>query len=160
MNFWLMKSEPNNYSIDDLQSDGFSHWEGIRNYQARNYMRDKMEIGDLVLFYHSNVLVPGVSGICRVCSAPFPDHTSWDITSKYYDQRSSPEKPIWYMVEVEFVEKFPHFVTLDELRKHHDLKHMMVLKRGRRLSIQPITRHDFEVIRSIGFQTAVLNHES
>lgn len=152
MNFWLLKSDAADYSIDNLQSDGFTHWDGVRNYQARNFMRDKMVVGDLALFYHSRITPPGVAGVCRICGNGIPDYTAWDPTSSSYDQRASPEKPIWFMVEIEFVEKFPHFVSINEIRKNSDLAHMEVLRRGSRLSIQPITRHDFDIIRQLGFQ--------
>lgn len=150
MNFWLLKSDISDYTIDDLQRDGFTHWDGVRNYQARNYMRDKMSVGDLALFYHSNASPPGVAGICRICGEPVPDYTAWDPKSDHYDKRSSPEHPIWEMVEVEFVQKFAHFVSITEMRNQEKLKEMKVLRRGSRLSILPITRHQFEAVRRLG----------
>jgi predicted RNA-binding protein with PUA-like domain len=140
-----MKSEPSEYSIDDLEMDGRTHWDGIRNYQARNYMRDEMQIGDLVLFYHSVVRPPGVVGLAEVVSEPYPDHTAWDPDSKYFDPDSTPEDPRWFMVDVAFVRKFPRKVTIDEIRAHPELGDMVLLHRPR-LSVQPVTEKEFEII--------------
>src|SRR4051812_22474266 len=107
--FWLMKTEPGSYSIDDLKRDKKTYWSGVRNYQARNFMRDHMKIGDLVLYYHSNAEPPGVAGIARVCAEAHPDFSAWDPEDKHFDPRSSQEKPLWMMVDIEFVEKFPRF---------------------------------------------------
>ena len=150
MNFWLMKSEPDTYSLETLKKEKRTHWEGVRNYQARNFMRDKMKIGDLALFYHSNTKPPGVAGICKVCSKPYPDFFAWDPRSKYFDPRSTPEKPIWMMVDVEYVETFPHYISLNDLKKHPSLTHLMVIKKGMRLSIQPVSENDFKVIYNLG----------
>ncbi len=147
---WLMKSEPTVYSIDDLARDGRTHWDSIRNYQARNFMRDEMRVGDLVLFYHSNASPPGVAGIARVCREAYPDFTAWDLKSKYFDPKSTPDDPIWMMVDVEFVEKFPHFVALAELKATKELAGMLVLRRGMRLSIQPVEPEHFALIRKMG----------
>ena len=134
---WLMKSEPYVYSIDDLQRDGSTHWEGVRNYQARNLMKE-MAVGDRVLFYHSNAKPPGVVGVARVCRTAYPDHFSWDEGSKYFDEKSTPEAPRWFMVDVEFVEKLPRQVTLDELKAaaargwgEQDARVSMLLQLGR-----------------------------
>ena len=153
MKYWLMKCEPSVYSIDHLKNDGFSVWEGVRNYQARNFMRDEMKVGDLALFYHSNATPSGVAGICRVCKEAIPDYTAWDPKSQYFDARASVEKPIWMMVEVEFVEKFPRFVPLPEIRKTAGLDDMELLKTGSRLSIQPVTHKHFEIIKKLGHKT-------
>lgn len=150
--YWLMKTEPSVFSIDDLKRDGFSEWEGVRNFQARNYMRDEMQVGDLALFYHSNATPPGVAGVCRVCQAAHPDFTAWNKNSPYYDKKASPENPIWMMVEVEFVEKFSYFVSLSELRKHSQLKGLKILEKGSRLSITPVEKKHFELIRTLGHQ--------
>ena len=150
MNYWLMKSEPDVYSIDDLKSEGKTHWEGVRNYQARNYMRDDMKVGDLVLFYHSNAKPPGVAGIGRVCKESYPDFFSWDPESHYFDPKSSPENPRWFMVDVEFVEKFDNVVSLDELKENPDLEGMLVIKRGMRLSVQPVEKKHFDIVCSMG----------
>ncbi len=133
MPFWLMKSD--SYFIQDLQRDKKTCWDGVRNFQARNFMRDQMKVGDLVLFYHSNAEPSGVAGIAKVCRTAYPDFSAWDPKDKHYDPRSTPQKPLWRMVDLEFVEKFEHFVSLDELRKEPLLKEMLVLKRGMRLSV-------------------------
>lgn len=146
LKYWLMKSEPGAYSIDDLQREGQTHWEGVRNYQARNYMRDDMSIGDLVLFYHSNADPAGVVGLARVCSAPYDDFFAWDPQSRYFDPKSSPDNPRWQMVDVEFVEKFPRIVSLAELKANPQLDGMPVIKRGQRLSIQPVDKEHFEIV--------------
>ncbi len=143
-----MKTEPDVFSIDDLKKKGHAPWDGVRNYQARNYMRD-MRIGDLILFYHSSCKPPGVAGLARVCKEAIPDHTSWDPKSDYYDPRSSKEKPLWFMLEVEFVEKFPRLVSLDELRGTPELKDMLVLRRGMRLSVQPVDEKNFATVRRL-----------
>jgi len=148
--YWLIKSEPSVFSIDDLQQDGFSEWDGVRNYQARNYMRDNMKEGDLVLFYHSNGSPSGVAGICRICQKAHPDFTAWDKKSLYYDPKATPSNPIWMMVEVEFVEKFSHFVSLAELKKYSELQGLKILQKRSRLSITPVDKKDFEFIRSLG----------
>ena len=150
MKYWLMKSEPSTYSLDNLKRDGVSAWEGVRNYQARNYMRDEMKKGDLALFYHSVANPPGVAGICRISRESFPDHTAWDPKSPYFDPKASPDNPIWMMVQVEFVEKFPHFVTLEELRENPLLSGLKVLQKGSRLSITPVEPAHFKLIRKMG----------
>lgn len=145
MNHWLIKSEPDAYSIDDLERDGTEHWDGIRNYQARNLMRDEMAIGDRVLFYHSNSKPPGVVGLCEVASGPYPDHTQFDPESNYHDPKSDPDDPRWIMVDMRFVEKFPRKVGLPELREYPELADMVLLNRSR-LSIQPVSDAEFEFI--------------
>lgn len=150
--YWLMKSEPDVYSIDDLQDEGTTYWEGVRNYQARNFMRDDMKQGDLVLFYHSNAKPPGVAGIARVVRETYPDHFSWDPSSHYFDPKSSPDNPRWVMVDVEFVEKFNDLVSLQELKEHPDLEGLMVTKRGVRLSVQPVEKTHFDRIVELGRQ--------
>lgn len=144
--YWLMKSEPTTYGIDHLVAEKVTPWEGVRNYQARNFMRDDMKIGDHVLFYHSNCKPPGVVGLARVCKEAYPDHFAWDIESKYYDPKSSPDKPIWMMVNVEIVEKFNHVISLDTLKKTPGLEDMMVIKKGMRLSIQPLTKKQYDIV--------------
>ena len=147
---WLMKSEPEVFSIDDLARDGRTGWDSVRNYQARNFMRDEMKIGDLVLFYHSNAEPSGVAGIARVCGSARPDPTAWDRRSEVYDAKSTPDNPIWLMVDVEFVEKFSRFVSLADLKATSSLEGMLVLKRGQRLSIQPVAREHFECVCRLG----------
>lgn len=149
MKYWLLKSEPDTYSIDDMEKDGQCFWEGVRNYQARNIMRDEMKVGDLALFYHSNAKPPGVVGIVRICKEAYPDHTAQDPKSKYYDPKAHPDKPIWMMVDVEFVEKFPKLIPLNDLKEHPKLNGMLLTKKGTRLSVQPVSPKHFEVIRSL-----------
>ena len=145
MRYWLMKSEPDAYSIDDLERDGTEHWDGIRNYQARNLMRDEMQIGDRVLFYHSNAKPPGVVGIAEIASGPYVDHTQFDPEQKYFDPKSNPENPRWIMVDVSSVEKLPRLVSLHELKEHPQLAGMVLLNRSR-LSVQPVTSDQFDFI--------------
>jgi predicted RNA-binding protein with PUA-like domain len=139
--FWLMKTEPEAYSIDRLQNEGRGSWDGVRNFMARNHMR-AMNEGDLVLFYHSSVKPPGVVGIARVCRTAYPDHTAWDPNSEVHDPKSTPDDPRWDMVDVEFVEKTPRMVTLDELKADPRLDGMLVTRAGR-LSVQPVSREHF-----------------
>lgn len=139
MRYWLMKSEPDEVSIDDLERAPGQRvpWFGVRNYQARNFMRDDMRIGDRAFFYHSGCAVPGIAGICEVSSAAFPDATQFDPGSPYFDPKSSPEAPRWLNVEVRFVAR-TRFVPLEELRAHDALADMLLLRRGNRLSITPV----------------------
>ena len=152
MNYWLMKSEPDAFSIDDLAKcdDQTEPWDGIRNYQARNFMRDQMKIGDKVLFYHSSCKVPGVVGIAKVVKEAYPDHTSWDQNSKYFDPKSSKEEPRWFMVDIQLERKFESAIALTELKKTDGLESMALLKRGNRLSIQPVSEDEFQIIESMG----------
>lgn len=150
--YWLMKSEPSTFSIDDLQRDGFTQWEGVRNFQVRNIMRDEMKPGDLALFYHSNAKPRGVAGICRVCDVAKPDPTQWEPASKYYDKRAKAGKPIWFMAEVEFVEKFPQLITLADLKAVPALKELVILRKGSRLSITPLTHDQFKTICALAKQ--------
>ena len=146
--YWLAKSEPNTYSIDDLARDGSTCWEGVRNYSARNNMRAMSE-GDLVFFYHSNANPPGVVGIAEVKREAYPDRFAWNKRSKYYDEKSPKDKPRWFMVDLEFVTKFKRLVPLDELKQTKSLEDMVVVKRGR-LSVQPVTKKEFDVIKRLG----------
>ncbi|MCO8591300.1 EVE domain-containing protein [Burkholderia multivorans] len=147
MQFWLMKSEPDEASIDDLAHapQRTLPWTGVRNYQARNFMRDAMKIGDGVLFYHSSCPEPGIAGLAEVASTPYPDPTQFDPKSPYYDPKSSPESPRWLLVDVRFVKKTP-LVSLAALREHDELADMRVLARGNRLSITPVTRAEWKFI--------------
>jgi len=145
-----MKSEPDAFSIDDLKSQKTSLWDGVRNYQARNFMMNDMRKGDLVLFYHSNAKPPGVAGLATVSKEAVPDPTAQDKKSEYYDAKAAPEKPIWFCVEVKFKSKFKELVPLDELKKHKALTEMLVLKKGQRLSIQPVTEKEFQYILELG----------
>ncbi len=147
--YWLMKSEPEEFSIDDLRVKGSGSWDGVRNYQARNHLR-AMAVGDLVLFYHSNATPPGVVGVARVVKPAYPDHTAWNPRSKYYDPKSDPDEPRWFMVDVEYVETLPEPVTLDQLREDPALADMLVIRRGQRLSVQPVERHHFAHVLRLG----------
>ena len=143
---WLIKSEPSAYSIDDLSRDRTEMWDGIRNYQARNMMRDEMKPGDRVLFYHSACKEPGVVGIAKVASKSYPDPTQFDKKSKYYDAKSDPEDPRWHLVDMRFVKKLKRPVSLAEIKAHPDLADMLLVKRGNRLSIMPVSDKHWETI--------------
>ena len=145
MRHWLMKSEPGEYSIDDLERDGVTHWDGVRNYQARNLMRDEMEGGDRVLFYPSNAKPPAVVGIAEVAREAYPDHTQFDPDDPHFDPKSDHDDPTWLMVDVKFVAKLPREVGLPELRTYPELAAMVLLNRSR-LSVQPVARDQFEFI--------------
>ena len=147
--YWLMKSEEEVYSIRDLEADGTTPWEGVRNYEARNLMRDRMRAGDGVLFYHSNANPPGVAGLARVSTTAYPDHFAFDKKSHYYDSKSDPENPRWFMVDVEFVEAFSEVVSLNEIKAQPGLGEMALVKRVR-LSVQPVTKEEFGIIRKMG----------
>ena len=144
--YWLMKSEPDVYSIADLEREGSCYWEGVRNYQARNFMRDQMQVGDFVLFYHSNCKPPGVVGLARVCKEAYPDFTAWDPKSKYFDKKSSEDKPTWLMVDVEYIDTFPETISLSQLKAEPALKDLLVTRKGMRLSIQPVEKEHFVTI--------------
>ncbi len=148
MRCWLMKSEPSAFSIEDLKNapNGTDHWDGIRNYQARNLMRDEMKRGDRVLFYHSSADPMAVVGTARVVREAYPDHTALDPDSKYFDPKSTSENPRWVMVDIQFESQFAVPLTLAELRKLPQLNDMMLLKKGQRLSIQPVTEEEFETV--------------
>jgi predicted RNA-binding protein with PUA-like domain len=146
---WLMKSEPDVYSIGDLERDGKTFWEGVRNYQARNFMRDEMRPGDPVLFYHSNADPPGVAGVARVASTGYPDPAARDPESEYFDPKASDADPRWFMVDVEFAEAFPRFVSLDDLRAAPGLEKMLVINKSR-LSVQPVTPEEFAIVVRLG----------
>ena len=150
MQYWLMKCEPSAYTIDDLERDGVTSWEGVRNYQARNFMRDGMRVGDPVLFYASNADPSGVTGLARIARAAYPDAFAWRRGHKYYDAASTKEKPVWYMVDLEFAEKFPAIVPLDTLKKTRGLEEMMVTKKGSRLSVQPVTKAEYDIVVGMG----------
>lgn len=141
--YWLMKSEPDVYSIEHLERDRTESWEGVRNYQARNFMRD-MEIGDLVIFYHSNAKPPGAAGICKVSRKAYPDPTQFDKKSQYYDPKSKKDDPRWSMVDVSFVETFPALVPLQALKDDAKLEGMRVTQKGSRLSVQPVDKAHFK----------------
>jgi len=141
-----MKSEPDVYSISDLERNTTTTWEGVRNYQARNFMRDDMKIGDLVLYYHSNTAVPGIVGLARVCKESYPDFTAFDKKSNYFDPKSDPENPRWMMVDVEYLCTFDEVVSLQALKEEKSLSEMKVVQRGQRLSVQPVTLKEFKQV--------------
>lgn len=150
MNYWLMKSEPDVYSIQTLEKDKTTWWEGVRNYQARNFMTKEMQEGDLVLFYHSNAEPPGIAGLARVSLAAQADKTQFDKKSEYHDAKATKEKPIWFCVQVEHVQTFKHLISLNELREEKRLEDMLVLKKGQRLSVQPVSKIHFEIVKKLG----------
>lgn len=149
MKYWLMKSEPDAYSIDDLQRDGRDMWDGIRNYQARNMMRDEMQIGDEIFFYHSNCKEPGIVGIAKVASEAYPDPTQFDKKSKYYDPKSNRDEPRWCLVDVQFVRKTKRNVTLTEIKSHKGLADMVLTRKGNRLSVMPVSKKHWNKILSL-----------
>ena len=146
MNYWLMKSEPDVFGIDDLKKVKKEPWDGVRNYQARNFMRDEMKKGDLVLFYHSNCKPPGVAGIMEISKESHPDHTSWDKKGKYYDPKSTKENPRWFMVEVKYKKKFKEVVSLETLKNTKSVGSMKILQKGNRLSITPVTKKEYDAV--------------
>ena len=153
MQHWLFKSEPDAFSIDDLAAATAKTacWDGVRNYQARNFMRDRMRVGDQGFFYHSSCAVPGIVGILRVSKAAYVDHTQFDARHKHFDADSKPDDPRWLMVNVTLVRKFKRIITLDELRRYQprELKSMVILQRGNRLSITPVTPQEWQFIVSL-----------
>lgn len=146
MQYWLMKSEPDVYSIDDLASDKKTYWDGVRNYQARNFMRDVMKPGDRVFFYHSNAEPPGIAGVAEVAAEGKPDPSQFDPKDDHYDPDSKKDNPSWYCVDIKFVKKFPRLITLDELKKTKGLEKMPLLQKGQRLSVQPVGAKEWETI--------------
>jgi predicted RNA-binding protein with PUA-like domain len=147
--YWLMKCEPAAYTIDDLARDGSTSWEGVRNYQARNFLRDDMQVGDGVLFYASNADPSGVTGLARIARAGYPDHFAWKKGHKYYDTAGTRDAPVWYMVDIGFVERFPTIVSLETLKATPGLERMMVTQKGSRLSVQPVTKAEYQVVRRL-----------
>jgi predicted RNA-binding protein with PUA-like domain len=145
-----MKSEPDVYSITDLQRDGTTCWDGVRNYQARNFMRDDMQVGDGVLFYHSNSQPMGIYGVARVVRAAYPDHTAFDPSDPHYDPKSDPANPTWLMVDVGYIGTFKAPVTLATLKATPTLEKMLVIQRGSRLSVQPVTREEWDTVMGLG----------
>ena len=151
MKYWLLKSEPDVFSLEDLKNcpNQTEPWDGIRNYQARNLMRDEMKVGDQAFFYHSRQAEPAIVGTVRIVREANPDHTSWDPSSKYFDEKSSAENPRWLMMDVQFESEFSRPVTLKELRSVPELKEMFLLRKGTRLSVQPVTEEEFQLILAI-----------
>lgn len=149
MSYWLIKSEPDAYSIDDLKRDHKENWDGIRNYQSRNFMRDDMRIGDEILFYHSSCKEPGVVGIAKVASKPYPDPSQFDPKSKYYDANSDEQDPRWILVDIAFVRKMKRTITLAEIKARKALEDMILVRRGNRLSIMPVSAKHWNAILSL-----------
>jgi len=149
MGFWLMKSEPDVFSVDDLQRQRTTSWEGVRNYQARNFMRDGMKRGDRAFLYHSSCAEPAVAGIMEICREAYPDPTQFDRRSKYYDAGSQPDQPRWLMVDVKFVRRLRRPVTLAELRADKRLASLPLLRRGNRLSLMPVSPAEWEAILAL-----------
>lgn len=149
MAYWLVKTEPDVYSVDDLAKDGSTDWSGVRNYQARNFLTE-MEVGDSVLVYHSNAEPSGVVGVGRVAKRATPDRTQFDGRSEYYDEKATREKPRWFCPEIRFVRKLRRLVSLDDLRQRRDLSGLILLQRGSRLSVIPVAEEHFKIIVSLG----------
>lgn len=151
MNYWLMKSEPSTFGIDDLKNrpQQTEPWDGVRNYQARNFMRDGMKKGDRVFFYHSNCAEPGIVGIMTVASEPYPDPTAFDPEDDHYDPKSDPDNPRWYLVDVKYKRKLKRTITLQELKQHESLADMKLLQKGNRLSIMPVTKEQWDYILAL-----------
>ena len=147
--YWLFKSEPSAYSFDDLVADGVAEWDGIRNYQARNLLRDEVQEGDGVLFYHSNAKPMAVVGTATVVRGGYPDHTAWDPGSEHPDPKSTPEKPLWFMVDIKAEQRFAHPVTMEEMRRAPGLEQMTLLRQGR-LSVQPVAAEEWESVLDMG----------
>lgn len=148
--YWLMKSEPDVFSIFDLKERKTESWDGVRNYQARNFMRDEMKIGDEVLFYHSNATPPGIAGIAVITKESHPDHTQFEKKSEYFDPKATKDNPRWFMVEVGFKKVFKNFIELNDIKKYEELKEMKVIQKGTRLSITPVTKEEFSFIKKLG----------
>ncbi len=150
--YWLIKSEPTAFSIEDLKNskNQTTFWDGVRNYQARNYLRDEMKKGDGVLFYYSNTEPNVVIGICEVVKEGYPDHTQFDPESKHYFPSSDPKKPVWFMVDIKFVKEFRTPVTLEEIKKNSKLSKMKLIQRGNRLSVMPVEKKEWDEIIKIG----------
>jgi predicted RNA-binding protein with PUA-like domain len=151
VNYWLFKSEPDEFSIDDLRKNKTTHWDGVRNYQARNMMRDQMKNGDLAFFYHSNTEIPGIVGVMKIVRESYPDHTAFDSKDKHYDPKSDPDSPRWFMVDLRYVRKFKKTIPLALLREYAlgPLAEMPLLRKGNRLSVMPVTAEQWEFIHTL-----------
>jgi predicted RNA-binding protein with PUA-like domain len=152
--YWLLKCEPGAYAIEDLERDGVTGWEGVRNFQARNFLRDELQVGDGVLFYASNADPSGVTGLAEVARAGYPDPFAFQKGHRYYDEKSDAANPTWYTVDVRFVARFPEIVPLEVLKETPGLKDMMVVQKGSRLSVQPVTREEYEIVSRLGLGKA------
>jgi len=154
MRYWLMKSEPDVFSFEDLKAceNQTEPWDGIRNYQARNFMRDEMKVGDQVLFYHSNAKPPGVAGVAEIASGPYADPTAFDKKSDYYDPKSVPENPRWVLVDIKYKADLKRLVPLDEIKRIPECSQMRLIQRGNRLSITPVSASEFRAIQKAGMR--------
>lgn len=150
MKFWLMKSEPSMYSIKDLRRDGSTYWDGVRNFQARNFMRDGIKKEDRVLLYHSNAQPSGVAGIAKIVKEGYADFTAWDKNAIHFDPKSTEAKPLWFMVDVAFVAQFKNFIPLEVLKNETALRGMLVIQKGSRLSVQPVDKKHFDWVCRMG----------
>ena len=151
MHYWLLKSEPESFSIDDLakRPKRTEPWDGVRNYQARNFLRDDIKMKDQAFFYHSNCATPGIAGIVEIVKAGYPDSTQFDPESRYYDLKSTPQNPRWYQIDVKLIRKFNRIISLEELKQHPALLGMQLLKKGNRLSVMPVKKEEWETILAI-----------
>ena len=151
MNYWLMKSEPESFSINDLENrpEQIEHWDGVRNYQARNFMRDQMKAGDLAFMYHSSCVQPGIAGMMEIVKEGYPDYLAFDPASTYFDPKSDASKPTWFMVDVKYIKTFTRTITLSELKSYSELADLILLRRGNRLSIMPITKMHWDFILTL-----------
>ena len=150
MKFWLMKTEPGCYGIHDLKKEGSTYWDGIRNFQARNFIRDDIQVGDPVLFYHSNSDPSGIAGLATVNKAPYPDFTAWDPNHEHFDPKTKQDNPSWWMVDIEYTATFTHFLPLSELHSIPELNELWVLRKGNRLSVMPVSQTHFDIISKLG----------
>ena len=151
MSYWLIKTEPTEFSIDDLEKrpDQIEHWDGVRNYQARNMLRDEMKVGDTAFFYHSNCAEPGIVGTVKIVKEGYPDHTAFDPENKHFDPKSNQDNPRWYMVDVKLDKKFSRAITLSEMRLHPELDSLILLRKGNRLSVMPVDEKHFQAILNL-----------
>ncbi len=150
MNYWILKSEPSCYSLDDLKKENIGHWDGVRNYQARNFLRDQMKKGDLCIFYHSNATPPAAVGVCEVVKEGYPDHTAFHPKEKHFDPESDPNNPRWFMVDVQYKSTFCKIVPLQTIKENEKLSHIPLVQKGNRLSVMPIDKNSFEEICNMG----------
>ncbi|MCX6170031.1 MAG: EVE domain-containing protein [Ignavibacteriales bacterium] len=150
MKYWLIKSESETFSIDDLAKNKTTYWDGVRNYQARNFIRDEMKAGDKVIFYHSSTEIPAAVGICEVVKEAYPDFTAFDPKDVHYDPKSKKDSPAWFMVDIKFVKKFSNPVSIAEIKANKKLQKMNLIQQGNRLSVMPVTKEEFEEIARMG----------
>jgi len=150
--YWLMKSEPDVFSLDQLKKDRTTLWDGVRNYQARNFMMKDMKKGDVVVFYHSNTKPPGIAGLATVSKEAQPDPSQFEKKGEYFDPKATKEEPRWFCVEVKYKKTFKNYISLDQIKTAKGLEDMLVIRRGQRLSIQPVTEKEFKILEKLGSQ--------